>query len=113
VNKEVQKQIKNLIVKLAVKQLKAVVIQKLPWFSGVLINPFLGLILGWVLHKVLDHTILGLYLIYIRLDVAGDVSRVNKVLAEIKERETPLTEEEIEKLDKDLAEAGRDLIRFN
>lgn len=64
-----------------------------------------------VLEKVLEVTILGLYLVYIRIDVAGDVGAVNRVLEKIREKEH-LTDEEIKQLDKDLAAAGRKLIRI-
>ena len=112
-SREVEEQIKRLVVGLAKRQLLDFLVKKAAFFALPVVNPLAGWIIGFVLEKALEVTILGVTLAYIELDVNGDVKEVKRILEKIAQKKLEnASEEELRKLDDDLAKAALKLISF-
>lgn len=105
--------VKGLVIKVIVKQAMTGLLTKLPFLS---LGP-----LGWITSFLItrfvefltDKTILGATLLYIDISNDGKVKAVEKATEKINDaKKQGATNEEIERLDKELAKVGRDLIKF-
>jgi len=104
--------VKNGLAKYAAKQMFKIALARLPFLSFGPLGWIVQQILFRLAFKFLDATILGIHLLIIDLDVSKDVIKIRKILDKIKSMDENVTDKEKEKADKELGEAGIDIIRF-
>ena len=104
---------KKRLARYASKQILEMLIKKAAFLSWGPLSWIISEVLYKLAYKFLEATILGLHIIMLEYDVKKDVDKVEKILEKIKSVGEGTTSAEKEKLDKELAEAGIDLIKFN
>ena len=102
--------LKDVVVKMVVKQATGVLLKKAPWlFSFGPVNWVVSHLLFLGVEFLVKKTILGTNLLIIELHVDGRVGEIDEILARIKEAKSV---EEEDALEKELIEASGRLIRF-
>lgn len=102
-------ELKDLTVKIVVKEAVARLLVRAPWLSTGPVNWILVQLLTWVTRFLVTKTILGANLLLIEVYIDGRVGDVEEILAKIKKAET---DEERERLEDELVAASQKLIRF-
>ena len=105
--------LKKRLIKMAVGQVTKFLFAKLPFLAW---GP-LGFIVTQLATKavvyIMDQTIIGAHVAYIYGDTHLDKVRMRNVIKKFRELEKEgMTDEQRKKLDDELADAGRELIRF-
>lgn len=104
--------LKKKLIELGTKQITQWLFSRLPFLAW---GP-VGMIVSWVVTKVviriIEKTIIGAHVLYIYADTTFDRKAVEKIIKQINQLDKGVTDEERQRLDKDLAIASRELIRF-
>lgn len=106
------KKLRGYIAKLVTKKLRAWLVSRVAFFSWGPVGFLTSFLLEKLFDKALEITFLGAMVAYIVIDTNRDLNAVEKILKEINEREGELTNDDMEEIDKRLADAGRELIKF-
>ena len=102
--------LKSTIVDTAVKQFMAWAVSKLPFLGWAGINPVVGWIVGFVVEKLLDYTILGANEAWIAVNEAADVKAVKDASATLQNLPDDATPEQIAAAKAAFEKAAGDLI---
>ena len=105
--------LKQRITKMGVDQLLGILISKAPFMS---FGPLKGIATFFIKKGVtalMEQTIIGAHVLYIYGDTHFDKLKVQKIIKKMSALEGEMTDEQRQKLDAELASAGRELIHFN
>ena len=106
------KKLRGYIAGLVAKKLLAWLVSKAAFLGWGPLGVIVGFFLEKIIDKALEITFLGAMIAYIVIDTNRDLNAVEKILKEVNEREGELTKDDMEDIDKRLAKAGRELIKF-
>lgn len=85
------------IVKLIVKQCLKGLVKQAPIFASGPLGWIMSKFLFWIVPKLLDNTILGLNIMWVRTENQGNVDKLNKLFEDSKKDLTPEERDSIEK----------------
>jgi hypothetical protein len=102
-------ELKDLTVKIVVKEAVARLVTQAPWLSTGPVNWIVVQLLTWVTRFLVTKTILGANLLLIEVYIDGRVGDFEDILDKINKA---VTDEERERLEDELVEVSRKLIRF-
>lgn len=105
--------VKKRLVKMATQQIMKFLFKKVAFLVWGPLGPIVGYFVTKGVVLIMDKTVIGAHVLYIYGDVTFDKIAVRKVISKFKELEKEgMTDEQKQKLDIELASAGRELIRY-
>ena len=105
--------LKKGIIKMAVKQITGFLFKKIAFLAWGPVGSIVTYFVTKGVVLIIDKTIIGAHVLYIYGDTHFDKQAVVKVIMKFRELDKEgLTDEQKKKIDIDLANAGRELIRF-
>jgi len=105
--------LKKRLIKMAVEQITKFLFKKLTFLAWGPVGSIVTYFVTKGVVLIIDKTVIGAHVAYIYGDTHFDKLAVIKVIKKFKELESEgLTDEQKKKLDIELADAGRELIRF-
>lgn len=105
--------LKKRLIKMAVDQITKFLFKKLTFLAWGPVGSIVSYFVTKGVILIIDKTVIGAHVAYIYGDTHFDKIAVMKVIKKFKEFESEgLTDEQRQKLDIELADAGRELIRF-
>lgn len=104
--------LKKKLIELAVKDLTRLLFSSLPFLAWGPLAVVVRFVITNLVIKILDKTIIGAHVLYIYGDTTFDLKKVEKIIQKINKLKKGVSDAEKEMLDKELAAASRELIRF-